>query len=194
MRKPAVTDQPIHELARERWSPRAFSGDPLEEADLRAVLEAARWAPSSRNSQPWRFLVGRRGEEGFDRLLGCLVEWNRGWAHAAGALLVACARTRDAKGRPLSHARYDTGQAVAWLTVEAEARGLRVHQMGGFDGAAVRERCGLPDDVEPVTAIAVGAPGSAQDLAADYREQETAPREREPIDQIAFGATYGEAL
>jgi nitroreductase len=187
MRKPAETDHPVHELVRERWSPRAFADTPLAEGDLQSLLEAARWAPSSRNSQPWRFVVARREDEpAFASILGCLVEWNRGWAAGAAALVVACATTRDDKGRPLTHAWYDTGQAVAWLTVEATARGLAVHQMGGFSAEAARAAFALPEGLEAVTVIALGHPGDPGSLPEEYRAAESAPRVRRPLTRCCF--------
>lgn len=190
MRKPAETDHPVHELVRERWSPRAFADRTIAQGDLDSLLEAARWAPSSRNSQPWRFAAARRDdEEAFGRILGCLVEWNRGWAEGAAALLVACATTRDGKGRPLTHAWYDTGQAVAWLTLEATARGIAVHQMGGFSPDAVRLAFALPEGLEPVTVIALGYPGDPASLPGEYRAAESEPRSRR-----SQGETRVEAL
>ncbi|MFO8073907.1 MAG: nitroreductase family protein [Polyangia bacterium] len=195
MRKPAPTEHPVHDLARERWSPRAFSGRPIPEAELASLLEAARWAPSSRNSQPWRFIAAHRKERAkFDGIGGCLVDWNRGWADGAAVLLVACARTHDEKNRLLTHAWYDTGQAMAWMTVEATARGLRVHQMGGFNSEKVREACDLPDEVEPVVVAALGYPTDPDRLAEPYREQELAERKRHPLESIAFSGRWKEPL
>jgi len=192
MDKPAPTDHAVSAPVRERWSPRAFADRPIDEAALDSLLEAARWSPSSRNSQPWRFLVARREDaEGFARMLACLAPGNQRWAKSAAVLMVAVALERDRKGRPLSHGIYDTGQAVAWLTVEATARGLRVHQMGGFDPGAVREAYGVPDQARPITAIALGFPGDPASLDDDLREQELAPRERRPLSELAFRDSWG---
>ncbi len=189
MKKPAPTDHPVCELVRERWSPRAFADEALAQEDLDSLLEAARWAPSSRNSQPWRFIAARREQEAaFSRILGSLVEWNRGWAGGAAALLVACAEVRDEEGRPLTHAWYDTGQAVAWLTVEATARGLAVHQMGGFSPDAVRLAFALPEGLDPVTVIALGHPGDPGFLPGEYREAEVAPRSRLLLEKLLAGS------
>lgn len=181
MDKPAPSDHPICDLARDRWSPRAFGDRPVAELELHSLIEAARWSPSSRNSQPWRFIVARREDAArFARLLGCLHAGNQRWAGRAAVLLVAVAVSSDDRGRPLTQAAYDTGQAVAWLTCEATARGLRVHQMGGFDAAEVRARFALADELRPLTAIALGYPGDPQSLPDDLREQELAPRRRRP--------------
>jgi nitroreductase len=194
MDKPAPTDHPIGDLVRDRWSPRAFADRGIEEDALSSLLEAARWSPSSRNSQPWRFLVARREDEGeFQRMLACLAPGNQRWARNAAVLMVAVALESDHKGRPLTHGIYDTGQAVAWLSVEATARGIRVHQMGGFDPEAVRASYGVPDDAQPIAAIALGYPGNPDDLEDDLRAQELAPRERRPIGELAFARAWGTA-
>ena len=133
-------EHPLRSAARHRHSARAFRDAAVSAADLRAVLEAARWAPSSYNEQPWRFLVGRREEpEAFRRLLRCLDAGNRRWAAAAPVLLIACARrTFSRNERENGHARHDLGLALGQLFVEAAARGLQAHPMGGFDAARVR--------------------------------------------------------
>lgn len=177
----AVSDAALHPLLANRWSPRGFdSAHTLSDADLHALLEAARWAPSCNNSQPWRFLVTRRGEATFDRLAAQLAEGNRKWAPTASALLIAAANVEDAD--PLEPwARYDTGQAAAHLTVQAAALGLMVHQMAGFDAAGVIKEFGLPESVQPVAAIAIGAFDPGADLPDYLRAREDGPRERRPL-------------
>src|SRR3954463_6876732 len=152
---------PIHDLLRRRWSPRAFSDRPVEREKLLSVLEAARWAPSSNNEQPWHYLVARKEEpEEFARLLACLVEKNQSWAKAAPVLMLSVASTVfERKGHPNRHALHDAGQAVACLTVEATALGLFVHQMAGFSIDKARETYALPQTTEPVAPIALGYPG-----------------------------------
>jgi len=123
MRKTASTTVPVHPLLAERWSPRGFDrAHELGDDSLTALLEAARWAPSAQNSQPWRFLVTRRGDQARDRLFAALAPGNQAWAGAASALVLVAARTADDDGRPQSHALYDTGQAVAALVTQAQAR------------------------------------------------------------------------
>src|SRR3954462_522004 len=139
--KTADTTAVLHPLLAERWSPRAFDPKHTVPAEqILALLEAARWAPSASNTQPWRFAVALRGSAEYDAVLDALAPGNRAWAHAASALVVAAAETAGPDGAPRPWAVYDTGQAVAHLSVQAEHEGLAVHQLGGFDrdrGAAL---------------------------------------------------------
>lgn len=191
---PAPSDHPLHPLLSERWSPRAFSGEAVPPEDLAALFEAARWAPSCFNEQPWRFLVARRDQpEEHARLLGLLVEANRSWAAQAPVLALACAATSFTRnGKPNRHAGHDLGQALAHLSVEATARGLVVHQMAGFDAEAAREVCGLPDGVEACTAFVVGKPGDPDSLPDALAERERAPRERRRQADFVFGSRWSE--
>src|SRR3954454_20121344 len=136
----ATSQVPLHPLLAQRWSPRAFDADhAVTDEQLTAVLEAARWASSSSNTQPWRFLVARRGEQDFGRLVDLLAAGNQVWASRAGVLIMVAAETTDASGAARSHALYDTGQAVAQLVAQAQAEGLATHQMGGFDANGTAE-------------------------------------------------------
>ncbi|MFI6820428.1 nitroreductase family protein [Micromonospora sp. NPDC050187] len=192
--KAADTHTPLHPLLAERWSPRSF--DPahhLDDTVLRPLLEAARWAPSANNSQPWRFLVTRRGEDAFARLHGTLNPGNQVWADAASALLLVAARTVDDTGRHRQFALYDTGQAVAHLVVQAQAHGLATHQMGGFDAAAARTAFGLDGDLQPVVVLAVGRPDAATRLPAPLAAREEAPRVRQPLDTLLLSPAPVEA-
>ena len=192
MRKTASTTVPVHPLLAERWSPRGFDrAHELGDDDLTALLEAARWAPSAGNSQPWRFLVTRRGEQAHDRLFAALAPGNQAWAGAASALVLAAARTAADDGRPQPWALYDTGQAVAGLVTQAQASGLSVHQMGGFDPAAVRAGFGLADPLTPVVVLAIGRPGEAAGLPGPLAEREAAPRTRRPLGELLL-PTSGE--
>ena len=195
MDKRAAHDHPIHDLIADRWSPYGFDGSSVAAADLRSLFEAARWAPSSYNEQPWVFFLARR-EDGalFERFLGCLVEANRVWARRASALVLTAVRTRFAhNGKPNAMARHDLGLAMAGLSVEATARGLLVHQMGGILPDEVRKVCGLPEDVEPVTAAAVGRSVAPDALPEDLRARDTADRRRRPLAEIVHGGSWGEA-
>ncbi|MFN2369890.1 MAG: nitroreductase family protein [Candidatus Krumholzibacteriia bacterium] len=193
--KTARTDHPIAPVLAERHSPYAFDPRPLPAADLRSLFEAARWAPSSFNEQPWRYLVAVREDEGeFARLLACLVEGNRVWARHASALMVAVAALTLARdGRPNGKALHDLGLAAANLTVEATVRGLVVHQMGGILPDQVRREYGVPDDFQPVTALAVGYPGDGSALPEALRAKDEAPRTRRPQAEFVFAGRWGQA-
>ncbi|TSA04609.1 MAG: nitroreductase [Nitrospiraceae bacterium] len=193
MEKPAATQYPIHDLLTRRWSPRAFSERPVEPDALRSLLEAARWAPSSSNEQPWSFIVATNDDEaGHSRLVACLMEGNIPWAQRAPVLLVSVARMSfEDNGKPNRHALYDVGQAVANLSVQATALGLFVHQMAGFYPDKVRELYGIPKEYEPVAMIALGYPGDPESLPEKFRSREVAPRERKPLADFIFSGQWG---
>jgi len=183
-RKADTTAPLIHPLV-ERWSPRAY--DPTAEVStdvLRTILEAARWAPSANNSQPWRFIVARRGSDAFTTVHDALLGFNQAWADSAAVLIVNIAETADAEGKPRPWARYDLGQAVAHLTVQAQHEGLHTHQMGGFDAARIAEAFGLADNLEVVSITAIGVLGDVDALPEPLREREVAPRLRKPLDEL----------
>jgi nitroreductase len=183
--KTASTTVPVHPLLAERWSPRGFDrAHELGEDSLTALLEAARWAPSAQNSQPWRFLVARRGDEAHDRLFAALAPGNQVWAGAASALVLVAASTVGDDGTPQPWALYDTGQAVAALITQAQADGLAVHQMGGFDTAAVCTEFGLGESLTPVVVIAIGRRDAIADLPEPFAARETAPRARHPVSKL----------
>jgi nitroreductase len=184
---PSEPSEP-HPLIAARWSPRAL--DPTAEvsgAALRRMLEAARWAPSYGNTQPARYLVGPRGTPTFDRILALLNTGNQGWARHAGALLVACAETANAKGE-VPYAEYGVGLATENLVLQAVAEGLVARQMAGFDAAGVRAGFGLPESVRPLVAIAVGTLGTPP---GDERERENRPRRRTPLSELSFTDAWG---
>lgn len=193
MEKPADHDHPIHELIRRRWSPRAFSDRPVEPKTLCSLFEAARWAPSCYNDQPWYFLVGTKqhDRETWDDVLDCLVEGNRTWAKDAPVLGLSVARLKFSRNdEPNRHARHDVGLAAENLVLEALNRGLFVHQMAGFSRETARERFRIPEDHEPMAAMAAGYPGRPGDLPEDLRERERSPRERRPLEEFVFGAAW----
>lgn len=177
----ATTDAPILDVLAERWSTRIFDPNtPIDEDALASALEAARWAPSASNTQPWRFVVARRGTAAHDAIVDALMGFNQSWAVDAAALLVF-ASSASLDGKPLNWAVYDTGQAAAYFTVQAHASGLHTHQMGGFDRAAIAEAFGFGDDLAAVTVMAVGALGDVDEAPEALRERELAPRTRRPI-------------
>ncbi len=188
--KTARTAAPLHPLLASRWSPRAL--DPnhrLDEDRLTALLEAARWAPSASNTQPWRFAVTLRGSVEHAAVLEAL--GNRAWAHAASALLVVAAETVAPDGAVRPWALYDTGQAVAHLSVQAEHEGLAVHQLGGFDRDCVRSVLDAPEWVEPLVVLAVGRRDDTAELPEPLARREAAPRTRLPLDQLLVGVDAG---
>ncbi|MDN6510658.1 MAG: nitroreductase family protein [Corynebacterium sp.] len=183
----APTDAPVLDVVAGRWSPRIFDrSSPVDEDALRSALEAARWAPSAFNRQPWRFLLARRGGPAHATVLDSLIEFNRGWAKDAAALVVIVAEATDADGNVLPEARYDAGQAAAYFTIQAHANDLLVHQMSGFDPAAVAEAFSLDEGLVPLTVVAVGVLGDVTGDGADgvdaaVLERENAPRTRRPL-------------
>jgi nitroreductase len=165
-----------------RWSPRAFQAKPVPDADLEAVLEAARWAPSCFNEQPCRFIIARKPED-LERLRACLTSKNRVWADRVPVLLVVVSHPRFAYDqRPNRWHEFDAGTAWGYLALEAARRGLAAHGMAGFSDKKVRETFGIPGDWGVHAVVALGYPGSKQQLPAELQEQET-PSTRRPLDQ-----------
>jgi nitroreductase len=192
MEKPAETQHPIHDLLRRRWSLRAFADRPVESDKLRSLFEAARWAPSSNNEQPWRFLVAtKENKADWDRLFNCLVEGNQKWAYRVPVLMLSVATLAFDDGSRNRHALHDTGLAAENLVLQATALGLASHQMAGFHVDKARKECGIPDGYEPVAMIAVGYPGDPATLPDSLRERELRPRERNSISDFVFSSTWG---
>ena len=193
MKRPAPTEYPVNDLVRNRWSPRAFSQKAIAAEDLRSLFEAARWAPSSNNEQPWAFIVATRdNDEDFSKALQPLVEFNANWAQKAFVLGYAVSELKFAKNNaPNRNAQYDTGAAMALLCVEATARGLVVHQMAGFDPDTAREVFDIPEGWEAIAAFAIGYPGDPASLPQPYRDRESAPRVRKPIRDFVMSGRWG---
>ena len=185
-----ATDGDVHPLIRHRWSPRAISDRSVEPEKLRLVFEAARWAPSSSNEQPWRFLVATRDEpEWLERLQSYLTPGNA-WAHGA-PVLVASAYATHRKEKPNRVALRDLGAAEENLFLQAHALGLAMHQMAGFDHERLQREL-LPDGFEPGTMFVLGYPGSVEDLSEKQQERERRPRERKAPGEFIFGPRWGE--
>jgi nitroreductase len=191
--KQARTDAPVHALIAARWSPYAWSPRPVAETDLRSLFEAARWAPSSYNEQPWSYLVARReqGEE-FASLLSCLVEGNQTWARAVPVLALGIvSRVLRRSGKPNPAAAHDLGLASANLCLEATARGLCVHQMIGILPDRARELYAIPETAEALTGLAIGYPaGAGDDVPAPLRERDRGARQRRPAREFVFEAAW----
>jgi nitroreductase len=190
--KLAQTLPSVHPLIRSRWSPRSFSSREVTAQDLRTLLEAARWAASSFNEQPWRFLIATKADPAaFRKLLGLLSEGNQQWAQAAPVLMITAAKkTFTRNGAPNRFALHDAGQALANLMLEATALGLYVHAMAGLDTERARRELNIPDDYEVGAAVAIGYLGSPEQLPERLRQSEDAPRRRKPLEEIVFGAGW----
>jgi nitroreductase len=191
--KTAVTDHPVHALIAQRWSPYAFSERLVTDEDLRSVFEAARWAASSYNEQPWHYIIAKRDQtEAFEKLLSALVPPNQAWAKDAAALaLGVVSKNFKRNGKTNKAAFHDLGLASAQLTLEATSRGLVVHQMIGILPDSARELYDIPDDAEALTALAIGYaadPGAGPEALA---ERDSAERTRRPLSEFVFRGSWG---
>ena len=191
--KTAVTDHPVHELIPRRWSPYALAARRISESDLRSLFEAARWAPSSYNEQPWSYIVATKDDpEQFGRLLSCLVEGNQAWAKEAPVLALGVVSLKFARnGRDNRAAVHDLGLAAGNLVFEATARGLVVHQMIGILPDTARDVFGIPPGHEAWTALAIGYPGDSSLLPDPLRQRDSAPRQRKKLSEFIFTGHWG---
>lgn len=184
-------DYPIDDLFLRRFSPRAMSGAPLAKDELMRLFEAAHWAPSSGNSQPWRFVYALAGTPHFERLYGLLADGNKPWCVRAGALVVVCSRTQADTGRSLRTHSLDTGAAWMSFALQGTLQGLVVHGMEGFDYDRARVELELPQGFAVEMMIAVGHPGLIEDLPERYRARE-APSDRLPVASLLYEGKYSE--
>jgi nitroreductase len=185
-------EYPLHHLLVERRSALAFASTAVEPETLATLMEAARWAPSCMNEQPWSFIVATKGNKSdFDRLLGCLVEFNIQWAQHAAVLLLSIAKLTFESGQLNRHAFHDVGQAMANFTFQATVSGLVVHQMGGFDVEKARREFSIPQDYEPVAVAAIGYPGNSAELPEKLRKKDESPRKRKPLTTFVFEGAWG---
>lgn len=183
----AVTNSALHGPIAERWSPRAF--DPsatIDDDTLTTLLEAARWAPSAANTQPWRFIAARRATPEFEAIVTSLVGFNKAWATHASVLVVAVAEQSNAEGVAHRWSNYDLGQSVAYLTIQAVSEGLHVHQMGGFDAEGLHAAFDLAPNLAAISVTAIGTIGDVSSLPAPLQEREVATRERKSLDEIVL--------
>lgn len=192
--KQAATDHPILKLLAERWSPYSFEDRPVSEADLRSLFEAARWAASSYNEQPWNYLVAtRENSPEFGRLLSCLVEANQAWAKTAPVLVLGVVSLQFAKNKQDNRAAvHDLGLAAGNLVMEATARGLSVHQMIGILPDQAREIYQIPEHFEAWTAMAIGYKADPAKLPDGLKERDLAPRQRRPLGKFVFTGHWGQ--
>lgn len=185
--KEAETDYEIHELMRRRWSPRAFADKAVEPEKLQSIFEAARWAPSSMNEQPWRFILGMKGDETYDKIMQTLVEFNQIWAPTAPVLILSLGRKVFSDSEKINDTyRYDVGQAIAHLSIQATAEGLYVHQMGGFDPAAAVRIFKINAKYIPLTVTALGYMGEPEILPEKMAEGEYKKRVRRGLSETVF--------
>ncbi|RDH98562.1 nitroreductase [Curtobacterium sp. AG1037] len=181
------SSQPLVSLLEERWSPRSYDETAtVTDAQLDALLEAARWAPSAMNHQPRRFVAGRRGTDTFRKINDNLLGFNAAWAFRASALVVGVLETVTEDGDERPFAQYDLGQSLAALTVQAHAEGLHVHQMAGIDAEGLRAAFDLPERFRPYTVTAIGTVTDPAQLGDQAAEREVAPRTRLPLDEVVL--------
>ncbi len=191
MEKPAKTKYDIHPLIKRRWSPRAFSDNIVEKEKLQRIFEAARWAPSSFNQQPWKYIVGVKGSDSYNKIIDTLIEFNRQWAKLAPVLVMVIGKKVDQKNRPNLTYQYDTGQSVAYLTLQAMHEGLFMHQMGGFKPSKASEYFSIDDEHDPIVVFAIGYIASYDRLPEKYQEIEKAERTRKNFDEFVFENKFG---
>ena len=186
-----IADHPIDPLFLDRWSPRAFDGSEVPDEDLRTIFEAARWAPSAFNSQPWRFLYARRGDADWERFLSLLIPWNQSWAHTASVLVYIVSDTLPMTDRktgepaPSTTHSFDAGAAWVSLALQATRMGYHAHGMSGIQYDLARAELGLPDRYHLNAACVIGRIGDPAQLDEKMRARE-APSDRRPIEDFAF--------
>ncbi len=179
MTKKVKSDYPINKLSANRWSPRAFADKSVEKEKLQSVFEAARWSASAFNAQPWRFLIGHKGDENYQKIFNTLVEFNQNWADKAPILILNCYQINFSHNDKLNQtAQYDLGQAVAHYSLEALNQGLYVHQMTGFDAGEANELFEFGDKIAAFSVTALGYLGNIESLPEDLQKMELAESKR----------------
>ncbi len=195
MNNPAKINYPINNLTQNRWSPRAFSEKKVEKEKVSSILEAARWAPSAFNEQPWRFIIGHKGDSTYDSILSTLVDWNILWAGKAPVLILNIAKkTFTQNGGQNVTFKYDLGQAVGLMILEAVNQGLVSHQMSGFDANKAAELLKIPDDYQAVSVTAIGYYGNIENLPEDMVTMENKERERNKLNSMVFEGEFGKSM
>ena len=185
--KHATSDAPVEELLLSRWSPRSYTDQPVTAADLNTLFTAAAWAASSYNEQPWRFIVGRKGDETYKKIFDSLAPMNQAWAKSAPVLFATFGKkTFTQNGQPNGYALHDTGAASATLSLQAQALGMHTHGMGGFDKETLRAFFGVPSDFEVGACWALGYLGDPDNVPDNFKESEKAPRTRKSLGSFVF--------
>ncbi len=195
--KYAETKPGVHELFRVRWSPRSFASREIPNEVLETILDAGRWAASSYNEQPWRFIVAKKEDtEAFQKMLSVLMPFNQAWAKNASVLILTVARANFSHNEtPNAYAIHDAGAALAHMMLQATESGLQAHGMAGFDQEKARQVFGIPPEFQIGAIAAFGYPDSAEKLSDDQlKQRELAPRTRKPLSEIAFNGRWGEPL
>ncbi|KQC33597.1 nitroreductase [Nonlabens sp. YIK11] len=191
--KKTPTDHEIHDLIKNRWSPRAFADTPVSDTDLQSLFEAGRWAASSNNWQPWNIVWGKKGSEAYDRIMNVLVEFNQGWAKNAPVLMLGVFDKKTPDGKDNFHALHDLGQFSANMAIQAQSMGIAIHQMAGLDHEKALKEFKFPDTYHVATAIAAGYyGGEVSDVPEDLQKEEKSERKRKKQDEFVFNGDYVE--
>ncbi|MEQ8469793.1 MAG: nitroreductase family protein [Marinoscillum sp.] len=191
--KDTPTDYKILDVVSNRWSPRSFSDQLIDQETLNSLFESVRWAPSSMNEQPWRLIVAKKGDLAHAKIVEALMPGNQLWAKDAPVLVVTLFKksfTRN--GAPNGSAKYDLGLAIGNLSAQATSEGIGLHQMGGFQKDMIISTFTIADDYEPVTVIALGYYGNAEDLPEELKYRELAERQRKPINEFVYYGHFNE--
>ncbi|MBF5038240.1 nitroreductase family protein [Methylophilus sp. 13] len=198
MQKPAITQQPIHDLIANRWSGRAYDASQgVSQEQVISLLEAARWAPSCFGDQPWRYVVCNKADnlQAWQAAFDCLVPGNQSWAVNAPVLLLICADTLFGHNdKPNKWAPYDTGAATENLCLQATALGLMAHQMGGFDADKARATFNVPERYQILAMVTVGYQADVESLTGETKERETAARSRKPLNELFFNGQWDQSI
>ncbi len=189
--KQTETDYQVHPLISSRWSPRAYDSKPVEKEKLQRIFEAARWAASSSNHQPWYFLVGFKGDEVYQHIFASLVEFNQLWTINAPVLVLAISKTTNPRGEINKSNAYDLGQAVAILSIQAMSDGIYTHQMGGFDAELAAQTLEIPEEYKIRTVFSIGYLGKLENLHHKLQKMEISPRTRRPLSESVFTGAFG---
>ncbi|BAO56327.1 nitroreductase family protein [Nonlabens marinus] len=191
--KNTPTDHKIHDLIKNRWSPRKFADTPVSDTDLQSLFEAGRWAASSSNLQPWNIVWGKKGSTAYDRIMKVLVEFNQGWAKNAPVLMLGVFDKKTPDGKDNFHALHDLGQFAANMSIQAQSMGIALHQMAGVKHEEALKEFKFPDTYHVATAIAAGYyGGEMSDLPEDLKGEEKKERQRKKQDEFIFNGDYVE--
>lgn len=184
-----TTEYPINDIFLERYSPRAISGEKISQEELMTLFEAARWAPSSKNIQPWRFIYAHNGSPYFEKFFSFLIEFNQDWCKNASVLVVTLSKKTENDGKPSPTHSFDTGSAWENLALQASQMGIIAHGMGGIHREKIIEELSIPEDYSVEMMIAIGRPGKIEDLPEKLREREK-PSTRKNLKEFVFEGTF----